>query len=472
MSSAKKIAFNTLVQLISKFITVATSVVVVAYLTRYLGVSGYGDYATVFAYLGIFSVFVDLGLFVISVREIAERPEDEKVILGNMLSLRLIVGLVVFGLAYIISLGLPYSGLIQAGILIGAVSHFFMSLNQVPLSSFQARLVMHKAAIADILGRIVLLGLVVWFIYSQLGFLYLIAAVAVSNLVVFLLNMFMFELQVIVWPIWDIVVMRKLLLTALPMGVVVILATIYFRIDTVMLSMMKGSFDVGIYGAPYKILEVFLAIPSIFMSSVLPVITKALSESREKALNIFKKSFDFLSLAALPLIAGTIVLATPIMVLIAGDSFKLSGPVLQILILALGGAFLNSAMIYTIIAANQQKRLVLPYVVAVIFNIVTNFLVIPYYSYFGAAGTTVATELFVLIVSAYIVYKYIKLTPSFVVFGKALLASILMGLGLTLFNLHVVWVALIGAVTYALLLVLFKTVSKQDLINIMPKLHK
>lgn len=463
MSNTKKVAFNTSVQLFGKLITAATSVVVIAYITRYLGIAGYGDYATIFAYLGIFGVFVDLGLFVTTVREISKHPEDEKSILGNMLGLRILLGLVVFSLAYFISLTLPYPDVVKIGILIGAISHFLMSLNQVPLSSFQARLTMQKAAFSDIVGRLVLLGLVVWFILNQLGFLYLVGAVTVGNLVVFISNMIMFELQTVVWPLFNLIVWKKLLITALPMGIVIILATIYFRIDTVMLSVMKGSFDVGVYSAPYKILEVFLAIPSIFMSSVLPIITKSLASGGENVKAIFRRAFDFLSIMALPLMVGTMVLATPVMVLVAGPDFVLSGPVLKILILALGGTFLNSVMIYTIIAANQQKRLILPYVLAVIFNIVANFIVIPQYSYFGAAATTVATELFVLIASMYIVNKYLKLSPNWKVFNKALFASIIMGAVAFYINLHVVWVALIAIVVYVGLLLITKTINKRDL---------
>lgn len=469
MSNTKKVAFNTSIQLVGKLVTAATSVLVIAYLTRYLGIAGYGDYATIFAYLGVFGVFVDLGLFVTTVREIAKDPDKEKSILGSMLGLRIVLGLIIFTLAYFVALVLPYSSIVKTGILIGAISHFIMSLNQVPLSSFQAKLTMQKATFSDIVGRLVLLGLVIWFIVAQLGFLYLIAAVTIGNIVVFTLNMFMFEAYAKVWPLFNLTIWKNLLIKALPMGVVIILATIYFRIDTVMLSVMKGSFDVGVYSAPYKILEVFLAVPSIFMSSVLPIITKALANGTDNAKNIFRRSFDFLSIIALPLVAGTIILATPVMVLVAGPDFVLSGPVLKILILALGASFLNGVLIYTVIAANQQKRLILPYVIAVIFNIVANFIVIPQYSYFGAAATTVVTELIVLMSSLYVVSKYLKLSPNWKVFGKALIASIIMGVVAFYINLHVMWVVLIAIVVYTTLLLITKTISKKDLAIIFSK---
>lgn len=469
MKSAQKIASNTIIQLLGKIVTATTSVLIIAYLSRYLGVTGYGDYTTIFAYLGIFAVFVDLGLFVITVRELAKDSSQEEQVLGNMLGLRLVIGVAVFAVAYLVALTLPYSGIVKTGILIGAVSQFLLSLNQIPLSLFQTRLTMYKATFSDIVGRLVLLGLVFWLISLNLHFLYIIAAVAISSVIVLGSNMIMLRAVVAIKPLFNLKIWKEMLTAAIPMGIVIILATIYFRIDTVMLSIMKGGFDVGIYGAPYKILEVFLAIPSIFMSSVLPIITKSLSSDMERARTMFRKAFDFLSLVALPLIAGTLVVATPVMVLIAGSEFALSGPVLKILILALGGSFLNSVMIYTIIAADQQKRLITPYVAAVIFNIVANFLVIPHFSYFGAAATTVATELFILIASMYIIKKYLSLSPGWTVFGKALLASTIMGTALMYLNLHVIWLVIIGIVIYGVMIFITKAVTKQDILNILPK---
>ena len=58
----KKIALNTLVQVVGKIITTVISVVMLAYLARYLGVSGYGDYTTVFAFLGFFAIIADMGV--------------------------------------------------------------------------------------------------------------------------------------------------------------------------------------------------------------------------------------------------------------------------------------------------------------------------------------------------------------------------------------------------------------------------
>lgn len=474
MSVSRRIAGNTIIQVFSKVVTAATSALVLAYLARYLGVSGYGDYATVFAYLGIFGVLVDLGIFVTSVREIAKHPEQERAILGNVLGLRFVVGALVFAVAAAVAFLIPYHPIVRLGILVGAISQLFLVINQAPVSLFQARLIMHRAAIADIAGRLVLLALVWWFIWLHLGFIPMIWAVTASTVVTFIVSMALALKISPIWPQFDRAIWQRTLRLALPMGLVMILSTVYFRIDTVLLSVMKGSFDVGVYSAPYKILEVLLAIPTIFMSSVLPVMTKALDEhNKEHALGIFRRAFDFMSLASFPLVVGVILLSTPLMVLVAGADFAISGKVLSIIILTLAGSALNSVMIYTIIAAAEQRRLLLPYAIAVVFNLAANLIFIPRYSYMASSVITVLTEAWVLIAASYLVAKYLKLTPAFGVFLKCLAASLIMGGAIWYFSDLNFWLKIaLGAAVYAISILLMRAVKLKDVYELMPKLRR
>lgn len=470
MSITQKIALNTAVQLIGKAITVVTSILIIAYLARYLGVEGYGDYSTIFAYVGIFGTILDLGLFVTVVREIAKSPLKEREILNNMMGLKLFLSLIILGAGYILIFFIPYPAIVRQGILIGIVSQLFMSLNQVPLGSFQVNLTMYKATFSDVIGRVFLLGIIWWLIQIHADLLSVIWAVTSVNVVVFLINTILISRYYWLIPSFNWKKWRELFIASLPIGIVMVLGVIYFRVDTLILAGMKGSFAVGVYSAPYKILEVFLAVPSIFMSSVLPVMAIALQQSIKSANHIFQRSFDFLSLIAFPLIAGTIAVATPIIVLIAGSDFQASGPILQILIFTIGGSFLNSVMIYTIMAADQQRRLIRPYIIVTTFNIIANLLFIPQFSYVGAAVITVITELLILIISWYIVKKTLQLSLNMIVVGKALFSSLVMGGILYILRDTSVWkLVIIGMVVYISLVIITKAVRWREIVKIIPR---
>jgi len=471
MNNTQKIALNTAVQLVGKTVTVATSILIIAYLARYLGVQGYGDYATIFAYLGVFGTVLDLGLFVTAVREIAKEPLKEKIILSNMMGLKLSLSLIVLGAGYALSFFLPYPIIVRQGILIGAISQLFMSLNQVPLGSFQVNLTMYKATFSDVVGRFLLLGVIWWLIQTHAGLLDVVWGVAMVNMVVFLINIILISRNYLLRPLFNWIEWRQLLMASLPIGVVMVLGVIYFRIDMLILAAIKGSFAVGIYSAPYKILEVLLAVPSIFMSSVLPIMAIALQQSTETANRIFQRSLNFLSLIVFPLIAGTVVIATPVMVLIAGSDFRISGPILQILIFAIGGSFLNSVMIYTIMAANQQSRLIWPYITVTVFNIAANLIFIPQFSYWGAAVITVFTEILILGISWYIVQKILKLSINRVVVGKTLFSSVAMGGVLYVFRDIPIWsLMIIGVSVYIGLVIITKAVKWREIIRVIPRL--
>lgn len=462
MSSAtKKVAYNTIVQIIGRGIVTAISLVILWYLTRYLGVEGYGQYALIFAYLALFGVFVDFGLFLMQVRAIAKQPEKEGYILGNILGLKLVLSLVVFAAAVGVAYLVYDNPLLTTGILIGVISQVTLTLALVPTSLFQARLQMQKVTLINIATRVLYFGLIVWGISADIGLLGIVGIVALVNLLNFLAQWVWASSIAKIIPLFDFKYWYLFMRQTLPVGVVIILAVIYFRIDMIMLGAMQGDYAVGIYGAPYKVVEVILTIPTIFMSSVFPVITHALSNSLERAQRIFKKAFDFMSLSAMPLAFGALMIGTPLMTAVAGEDFADSGLVIKLLVWAVVLSFLVATFNYSIIAANKQKALVWPYLAATTFNIVANLIVIPIYSYIGAAMTTIATELLILIWVGFIAYKTLRFTPSLAVFGKSLLAAVVMAGAIRFVDIDNILINIgVGIVVYGVMILLLKAIDK------------
>lgn len=56
----RKIASNTLAQIVSKMMTAIISIVLIGILTKYLPIEQYGAYNKVYNYLGIFAFLADL----------------------------------------------------------------------------------------------------------------------------------------------------------------------------------------------------------------------------------------------------------------------------------------------------------------------------------------------------------------------------------------------------------------------------
>ena len=102
-----------------------------------------------------------------------------------------------------------------------------------------------------------------------------------------------------------------------------------------------------------------------FYSSNVIYVRRTLTVRREN-----QKSFDLMVIIALPLIIGTQFTAKRIMILVAGQEFADSGPVLQILILAAGFIFLGCMFAHGVIAINKQKKIIGAYIFTAITAII------------------------------------------------------------------------------------------------------
>ncbi|MEK7164517.1 MAG: polysaccharide biosynthesis C-terminal domain-containing protein, partial [Patescibacteria group bacterium] len=133
-----------------------------------------------------------------------------------------------------------------------------------------------------------------------------------------------------------------------------------------------------------------------------------------------------LCLFTLPMVAGTIILAKPIIALIAGPGYESAAGVLQILIVATGIIFLGSLFTHAIVAVNEQKSMIIYYLIAAIVAVALYIKFIPIYSYYAAAITTVIAELLISLAAFYKVRKKAVFKLSLASFGKTLIASIFM----------------------------------------------
>ncbi len=184
------------------------------------------------------------------------------------------------------------------------------------------------------------------------------------------------------------------------LGVIAFLWLLYFRIDSVMLGVMRGDFDVGIYNVAYKLLEGSLFIPSTIMIVFFPTLAK---QQR------FKEVFGQLLLLLGTLGLGACValyLASPSLIrTIFGPRFSESAAVLQTLSLALPSVFVGHLTTQSLVALDSTRRYLLVASLGTLLNILLNFLLIPSLGPVGAAWATVATEAFVTLLSGYLLWK-------------------------------------------------------------------
>ncbi len=459
----QKISYNLGIAAFSRLIIGAISLVVVGLLTRSLGPAGYGYYNLIFAYLYIFTSIADLGLYTILVREVSKVDTDkEKLVASKIFTLRLVFVVSILILADLLVLFFPYPPLVKWGIVIASLFSVLSSLTQVLIGVFQKYLRLYLVSVADIIARACQLVLLAVMIYFKAGLLSFVWAVVLSEAVHFLLTLAFSRSLVKIKLSADLVYWKQILKTAFPVAVSLIFVLIYFKLDTVLLSLMKPAYDVGVYSVAYKILEVAIFLPAIYIGLVMPLLSRHAFGNRAEFVKTFRSAFNVISIFALPFVAYLVVLSDKIVGIIGGGGFTAAGPVLKILSVAILMIFFGNLGGNAIIALNLQKKSLWIYLAGAVFNVAANLILIPRYSYFAAAWITVATEILITLWMFRLIKKEAGATTDKTVIFKAAIATIIMLVIMRPFLGNFVW-ATIAAVSYFPILFLLGGFTREDL---------
>ncbi|MDO8529432.1 MAG: flippase [bacterium] len=466
MAVARKIAYNVFFNATAKILSTVLALVSIGFITRYLGKDGFGNYATVLAFFSFFGSMADLGLYSIATREISRAGADEKKIMGNAFSLRLFSALIVFILSPLV-LFLPYSHELKTGIIIASASFIFSSSYSVLNGIFQKYLAMDKVAITELIGKIIQLVIVVAAVKMNLGFsmviLSLLAYMIFNFVVVLILSRryvkFKIEIDFSYW--------KKFLKESLPMGIAVVISFLYFKMDTILLSIMKSSSDVGIYNAAYKVLENITFFPAMMIGLILPLTSRYIFTDKEKFNQISNKIFKIFLILVIPVVIGALFLSNGIIRLIGGGGFAESANVLRILVFALAFIFFGNFFNNILLSGNLQKKMMIVLAFCAVFNISLNFLLIPKYSYFGSAYISVATEMLVVFFGFYLSRKYLKYTPRIKNIGSLFVSGLAMSIFLFFLSGTNFFILALGSVAiYLIFLYLTKAINQDEIRSI------
>lgn len=458
MSVGAAVAKNTAYLAIGKIISTVLGVLSVALLLRYLSPDDYGRYATALAFILLFGTVTDLGLNLTTTQDISLPETDTNKTLSTAFTLRLLINFGLLALLPLILWFFPYEPAIKEAIYIAALLFFSASLFQVLASYFQKTLNTSRVVIAELASKAFLLAAFIAAIYAHYSLRGLMVLTALSAVIQLLVLTIFLKKEISLRLAIDWQISKRLFGKTWPVALSVVLTTVYFKGDTIIMSLYRPYAEVGIYGAAYKVLEVLITLPILFMGLMLAPLARAFADKETGEFNkLMQRAWDMLSLLTLPLVAGIFALAKPILTLIAGADYAAGAPVLQILILATGIIFLGSLFTHAIVAINEQKRMIMAYALTAGLALALYLIYIPRYSYFAAAGITVLAELAIASAAAWRVYRRSRIKLSFLVFGKSLAAALGMMLSL---NLAASWplgiLIGLGFIIYGSLLILFR----------------
>jgi len=464
----KAIFVNTASQIMVRFITLAFTLISIKLLTNYLGVSGVGKYNTITTYVNFLLVIADLGLFSVTVREISKNPHNEKQILSNVYIIRLISAFLMCLVAVGIIFFTPYRHDPEMfyGIMIATGFLFFNLMGSVYDIVLQYRLKMQFSATAEFLSKLLTLAALFIIIRLNGGFLWTASTIALMGFLIFVFKWYFGNKFVRLKPQYDKHIALWIFNLSWPIGIVFIVSNLFFRLDTMMLFVIKGATAVGIYSVAYKVLEVTAFIGSYFASALKPTLAENIDHKKEFLSSVMRKSFNIMLLLAMPVTVACAVFAKDIIIFLSNADFVSGSPALVFLAFTLPIIFFDVLLSEILIANDERKLFIRIAVFILIFNFIFNLIFIPLYSFMGAAWGTFVSELVLFVVSLYYTRKIVPFKIDFSGIGKILIVAILtttIAYILKLSGLYFILSIIISLAVFALLTLIFRIVTKETL---------
>jgi O-antigen/teichoic acid export membrane protein len=425
-SEAAVVARNTLAQAAGKVVVLGVGAASIAITTRYLGAAGYGRFALALALLQSLGVLADAGLVTAVVREGSRVPGRTAELVVNALALRLALAPVVVALAAAASGLVDYGPDVRTAVLIAAAPFVMGIVSSTLAAVFQVRLRMGRAALADAAGRVASFAALLAVVAGDLGFEAVVASIAVGAAV---------SLAVTVWLVRRMLslrlsvnrsVARELVIAAIPLGLTLAVAELYFRADTFILSLSRSAAEVGYYSLAYRVYELLAILPAIVMTSVFPLLSRDLAHDRAKAQRTLRATAGAFATFGVPLAAGGLVVAPELARLAGGEGFAAAGDPLRLLLCAAALAYLSGLLGYALIAGDRQRSALWLSVTALIVNLGLNIALVPTHGVTAAAAVALGTEALLLAGGWLLVRRGLGLRPAIAGLWRILLAAAVM----------------------------------------------
>ncbi len=361
------------------------------WVARYLGVEVFGILSFCMAVALLFRPMAMFQLEGVCVRELVAAPDQKNQILGSAFVLSLGAGLLCFGavmgLVRILRPNEPVYGIIVAVAGIGLVFFCFEVFDYWFQARVRSRAVVISRTIVLIVSSclkitgIWLHASVVFFAWVNMA--EIVMTGAALGIVYYRSGNPITALRV-KWA-W----MKKLFSDAWPLALSGLAATIYLRIDKIMLGQMADVSQVGIYTAATRLAEAWYFLPICIMTSLYPAVIRAQKDRSTDPDKGMQQIYKMMVLLGYATAIVTFFAAKPFILLLFGRVYESSAPVLGLYIWS--GVFVNIAMAKAawLKAKNYTRIQFVSTLAGAAVNIVLNLFLIKKFGVIGAAWATI-----------------------------------------------------------------------------------
>lgn len=440
-----------------------SSVILAVLIARWLGVRDLGIYSVAFAYYALIAPAGELGFVNLLVREIGRDRAATNRYLVHASAIAASASAVVIAGFWLVVPRLDLARDLTESILVLVLALLPRTLNLIQEAVFIAHqqvrfqtYVTTAASVAHLLASVYLLdsghglgSVLVVFVVVQ----------CVSTVVYFaIINRKIAPVR----PEFDRRFTTSFLHDVAPFAGSSFLAGFFSRPEIIMLSIIGTPEQVGFYSAALKIAALWDDIPAIFMANVFPLLSRAYRSAQSEFDELRSRSLTYLLAVSLPLSAGIVATASPLIATVYGDGFADSVGPLRILALAIPLVSLQ-AVAWRILSAQGRQGLVFKtHLATVAARIAGAYVLIVLFATIGAAtSVTAALVLHAALLTAFLRRDGIQLGVAQATWRFGIAAIAMAGLAWVIASSLSVWVAVpAGILAYACFLLIGSKLSQ------------
>lgn len=407
-----------------KFIALGVGFFVTVLVARYLGPERYGVLAYALSLTTIFASAGHMGLSGLVVKEIVKKPDISAETLGTSLVLKLFGCLVGFVALLIYALIYEDRQSIEFWILLIVASSLWLKPFDVIDFWFQAHVQAKYTAIARSVSLLLTAVFKVLLVLIGAKLLFFAIANLLQSILAacFLLLLFRARANISITS-WraSLARARELASQGWVIFLGAIFATIYLKLDQIMLKWFVGAEEVGIYSVAVTLSETWYFVPTALVASLFPTLIKLRETEPERFNQRLQQIFELLFVLALLVAVFMTFMGAPIISLFFGHQYLASAPILTIHIWAGLFIFMRAAFSQWILIEDALMFSLITQGFGALVNVGINLLLIPKYGGYGAA---VATLISYAMASYFSLFFYKKTRPVFWMMTKAILSPV------------------------------------------------
>ena len=408
---AKRIVKNSVFSVLDQGLALVLGMVFTVLLARFYGPESLGRYAVVIAIASIISAVTNFGVQTTIKRSVASKPKNALFYFRQAMFVRVFLSLPTSFLicAFLISI-LQY-GFADSWLLLSANLYVFGT--GVLLLTTGVLTSIHRS---DTVLCVNFLSKTIIIVALSTG---LVVTVPIELMVQFIAVLALLVAAAAAWvtkrevrSVSHCAISRtkkaylvRLVLTSMPLSLVAVAEYLNLKVDVLLLSALDSSESVGLYSAAFQILLALVMVPlaliRVFFPNFVQIVGSISVRKIKRIVRIYVMCFILYAIIA---IIAIVPASEWLVTHLYDDKFLFSAGALQYLMFGLPVIILNRLFNYVIVAMKKNREFLVITLIGVSINVVLNILLIPEYSFRGAAIATIISE-FCVLLGGVLVYR-------------------------------------------------------------------